>query len=165
MVLICYDGSPDAQEAVRRAGELLAGQPATVLTVWEPYADVLAYPPAYAPGGFMLPAETILEIDRAAEEAALRHAEQGADLARQVGFPDAEPRSRRSDGRLADAILEEAEHVGARAIVLGTRGLTGIRSALLGSVSHAVLQHADRAVLVVPSPEIAERRRRDRDRA
>ena len=42
---------------------------------------------------------------------------------------------------------------------MGTRGLSGVKSFLLGSVSHAVVQHADRAVLVVPSPELSERRR------
>jgi nucleotide-binding universal stress UspA family protein len=41
---------------------------------------------------------------------------------------------------------------------MGTRGLTGVKSLLLGSVSHAVLQHADRAVVVVPSPEVARER-------
>jgi hypothetical protein len=35
---------------------------------------------------------------------------------------------------------------------------------LLGSVSHAVLQHADRAVIVVPSPAVAEERREWIDR-
>jgi hypothetical protein len=33
---------------------------------------------------------------------------------------------------------------------------------LLGSVSHAVIQHADRAVIVVPSPEVAAARARAR---
>jgi hypothetical protein len=32
----------------------------------------------------------------------------------------------------------------------------------MGSVSHAVLQHADRPVIVVPSPEVAGRRAAER---
>jgi nucleotide-binding universal stress UspA family protein len=32
----------------------------------------------------------------------------------------------------------------ANAIVVGSRGLTGIKSLLLGSVSHGLVQHADR---------------------
>jgi nucleotide-binding universal stress UspA family protein len=51
-----------------------------------------------------------------------------------------------------------ADEVEAAVIVLGTRGLTGLKSLWLGSVSHAVLQHADRAVIVVPSPGIAAER-------
>jgi len=43
--------------------------------------------------------------------------------------------------------------------VLGTRGITGIRSFFLGSVSHAVLQHADCPVVVVASAEISEHRK------
>ncbi len=42
MILIAYDGSPDSQAAVKRAAELLPGQPVTVLTVWEPFTDVMA---------------------------------------------------------------------------------------------------------------------------
>ena len=44
-------------------------------------------------------------------------------------------------------------------VVMGTRGLSGVKSFLLGSVSHAVVQQADRTVLVTPAQAIAERRR------
>jgi nucleotide-binding universal stress UspA family protein len=52
----------------------------------------------------------------------------------------------------AKAILAEAEELGATAIVIGSRGLGGLRSELLGSASQAVIQHADRTVIVAPSP-------------
>jgi Universal stress protein family len=37
MILIAYDGSDDAKSAIEHAGALMAGQPAIVVTVWEPY--------------------------------------------------------------------------------------------------------------------------------
>ena len=62
---------------------------------------------------------------------------------------------------IAAAILGEADALEATAIRMGSRGLTGVKS-LLGSVSHAVIQHADRTVIVVPAPEVAAARARER---
>jgi nucleotide-binding universal stress UspA family protein len=59
---------------------------------------------------------------------------------------------------VADAILAEAESLDARAIVLGSRGLGAVKAFFLGSVSSAILHHADRPVVVVPSPEVAAHR-------
>ena len=42
MILIAYDGSVDAKAAIARAGELFAGEAATILSVWEPFEGVLA---------------------------------------------------------------------------------------------------------------------------
>ena len=155
MILICYDGSPDSRAAVEHAGELLKGERATVLTVWEPFTEIVARMP-WGPG--MSPGIADSEkIDEASRQDAERRAREGTDLARTAGL-DARPCVCPQETTISSAILAEAQRDDASAIVMGTRGLTGVRSLLLGSVSHAVLQHADRTVIVVPSPEVAAAR-------
>jgi nucleotide-binding universal stress UspA family protein len=82
-------------------------------------------------------------------------------LARDAGL-DAAPSCRARETTMANAILDEVDQVGAIAIVMGSRGLSGLKSLFPGSVSHAVVQHADRPVIVVPSPEVAASRVRAR---
>lgn len=155
MILICYDGSDDAKAAIQHGGELLNGPSATVLTVWQP----VAYMGARAPSAFMFLPSLIdaEEIDKVNEEFALERANEGCELARQAGFV-AEAASHARTSTTAEAILAEADRLDAGAILLGSRGLTGLKSLLLGSVSHAVLQHAGRPVIVVPSPTVARSR-------
>ena len=69
-----------------------------------------------------------------------------------------QPRIRAQETSVAVAILAEAEDVDASVIVIGTRGLRGLKSMVLGSVSHAVISHAGLPVLVVPSAEVAAAR-------
>ena len=52
-------------------------------------------------------------------------------------------------GAPAEVILEYAKQNGVDLIVIGSRGLGGIREFVLGSVSHNVVQHAKIPVLVV----------------
>ena len=155
MVLLCYDGSADAKAAIDRAGGMLKSSPAVVLAVWEPFIDVIARAGlgmAYGPTNWDGD-----EVDAASERSAAALANEGSDRAREVGL-DVQPRTTARHGSVAGAILDVAEELDAEAIVLGSRGLTGVKSLLLGSVSHAVLQHADRPVIVVPSPEVTEAR-------
>ena len=53
-------------------------------------------------------------------------------------------------GPAADAIVEEAQRIGADLIVMGTRGLTGLKHVLLGSV-------AERTVRLAPCPVLTTR--------
>ena len=153
MILISYDGSDDAKAAIAQAGRLFNADAGLVLTVWEPFGELITRTSA----GFGAVGITDYEpIDRASQESAGETAEQGAKLAREAGL-DASAGTRARDGTVARAILDEADRISADAIVLGSRGLTGVGS-LVGSVSHAVIQSADRAVLVVPSPAVARRR-------
>jgi nucleotide-binding universal stress UspA family protein len=155
VILIAYDGSNDAQSAIDRAGELMGGEPTTVLSVWEPFVDVMT---RTGVGFGFIPGEIDFEqIDKAYEESARERAAEGAQRAARAGL-NAQPHTRARHATIAATILDEADEIGARAIVLGTRGLTGVKSLLLGSVSHAVLQHADRPVIVIPSPAVAQQR-------
>ena len=159
MVILCYDGSPDATSAIDRAGTLLKSSPAVVLSVWEPFVDVIAR--AGLGLAYGAPSWDVDEVDAASERAATALADEGAARARELGL-DAQPRTAQRSGSVAGAILDVADELDAEAIVLGTRGLSGLKSLLLGSVSHAVLQHADRPVIVVPSPEVTAARAQHR---
>lgn len=155
MILICYDGSADAQSAIDHAARLLPGAPATVLTVWETFVDLMSRSAAGA--AWMGAPGDGAEFDRAAREAAEAGAREGAERAGAGGL-NATPAIRARSTSIAEAVLAEADEVDADAILLGSRGITGVKSLFLGSVSHAVLQHAGRPVIVVPSPAVATRR-------
>ena len=158
MILICYDGSADARSAVEHAAELFRDEPATVLSVWQPFAEVVAR--TTVGFGLVPSVPDAGEIDEASIKAAEQTASEGVGLAADLGIK-AQPKVRSQTTTTGRAILAEADEVGARAIVMGSRGLTGVKSLLLGSVSHEVIQRADRMVAVVPSPEVAASRARE----
>jgi nucleotide-binding universal stress UspA family protein len=156
MILACYDGSADAQAAIDHAARLMPGAEMTVLTVWEPFQLALSRTGGMGMGmGTSYPDNG--DIDAAIEQAAQARATEGAERATAAGLV-AEPRIAVRDDGVAGAILAIADELDADAVVVGTRGHTGLRSLLLGSVSHAVLQHANRSVIVVPSAAVAEER-------
>lgn len=160
MILIAYDGSDDARAAVEAAGRLMGGQAAEILTVWEPFTMILSHTPASmgSIGGY----GDIGEIDTASRAGAQSQAEEGARLARKHGLR-ATAKAIARVGSVADAILSESDRIEAGATIMGTRGLGGLGTLLLGSVSHAVVQHSGRPAMVVPSPGVAARRAEGRD--
>jgi nucleotide-binding universal stress UspA family protein len=148
-VLLCFDGSNDAAAAITKAGELLVSLTAVVLTVWEPAALWEPYDPATiltAPMSRLASKE--LGLDEIASQAARETSDRGVALARTAGF---EVRGSVAKGKSWRAICDEAEKLDAELIVVGARGLSRVQSALLGSVSSAVVVHAHRPVLVIPA--------------
>jgi len=158
MILLCYDGSEDAQTAIETTARLFAGEPLTVLAVWEPYTEIISHEGWGFGYGYAPPAADVEQID----DSVRRHASGAVqDAVRRLGERGvtAEARVEAASGSIARTVLAVADEIGADAIVLGTRGHSGIKSLLLGSVSHAVVQHADRPVVVVPSERVAGERR------
>jgi len=143
-VLICYDGSEGARNAITAAAALLVGRGAVILNVG-PLALVAE---AYAAAG-----SGAADLDRRAHADALVLADEGAELAREAGLR-AEARAR-LDTPTWRGVVGIADEIGATAIVLGSRGLTGVHELVEGSLWHEVAQHARRPVLIVPPNEPA----------
>jgi nucleotide-binding universal stress UspA family protein len=76
--------------------------------------------------------------EQTTDEVKKRLAEQGVDAKVEL-----------IQGSPAEVILDYANENGFDVIVIGSRGLGGIREFVLGSVSHNVVQHARIPVLVV----------------
>ena len=88
------------------------------------------------------------ELDEAAGERSEDQVAEGIEVAESAGFA-AEGLSERAVGPIWKAVLDAAYRYDCAAIVVGSRGLTGI-SAALGSVSNPVVHQSRRPVLVVP---------------
>jgi nucleotide-binding universal stress UspA family protein len=140
-ILICYDGSDGADRAIDAAAALLGPRHAVVLDVGPPLtaAESLAAVSPVTPGA---------AFEELNEDDARHRAQVGAERARGAGF-EAEARADLA-APTWEGIVDVADEIGAAVIVIGSRGLRGIREAFEGSVSHDVAEHARRPVLIVP---------------
>jgi nucleotide-binding universal stress UspA family protein len=144
-LILCYDGSEGARDAIRHAGGLFPGRRALVVTGWK--SVVIAG--SLGMGGEAAPMVNIVELDREAAERAGRLADEGVRIAQGAGL-QAEPQPVKAAGSIWEAIIDIANCHDAATIVMGSRRLAGLRAMFLGSVSGAVVHHADRPTLIVP---------------
>ena len=104
-LLVCYDGSDDAKQAIDRAARLFPGRAAVVLHVWEPLREVASVPPV--PGLHGVLEAGLAEMDK-----------EGADLSQQTagrgGRAGERRRARRRAAVGAGARPRVAEHPPAR---------------------------------------------------
>jgi nucleotide-binding universal stress UspA family protein len=138
-VLIAYDGSEQAREAISEAGEQLkSGRKAVVLSVWEPIEAI----PFWGAPVSQVPSSLTEQIEGEAEKAAA----EGAELAKKAGL-DAEP-AVAEGSPIWKAIVDGAEGRGASLIVMGSHGRTGIGYVAMGSVATSVAHHSKLPVLI-----------------
>jgi len=138
-ILVAYDGSKAAGDALDTALELLKTTPKAVLEV----VHVLQFPALIFGEGILTAPVGIRNDYYEASEKVVEDARK-----RLSGLPNS-PRVTMLQGGAAEAILGYAEQNGFDLIVIGNRGLGGIREFFLGSVSHNVVQHATIPVLIV----------------
>jgi nucleotide-binding universal stress UspA family protein len=142
-ILLCYDRSPDAERAIDMAATLFPGRRAVVVDV----APALTFAEGISATTSSIPGGAYEDLN---EAEARRGAEAGATYARDAGF-EASPRGAVGTPTW-EAIVDIADEIDAAVIVVGSRGLSGIRELAKGSVSHDVAVHAGRPVMIVPPP-------------
>jgi nucleotide-binding universal stress UspA family protein len=142
-VLIAYDGSANAKHAILVAATILGGGAARVVHAWEPLSSARGRLAVYS---FL--ADGHDELQYGAEQG---HAvaEEGAALARKAGF-DASATAIRGLGPIWETLCDYVNRERPSVVVMGTRGLSGVRGLLSGSVSHGVAAHSHMPVLIVP---------------
>jgi nucleotide-binding universal stress UspA family protein len=148
-VLVAYDGSELSKAAVQHAAELFGARPAVVATVWEPGLAAMPVGPDTMGMDPMPPdPETVETVDRAQREHASRIAAEGTDLARSRGLA-AEAHAVPDELDVADTLIDIARQRGVAVVVVGSHGISGFRSRLLGGVSRKLIEHCDLPVLVI----------------
>jgi nucleotide-binding universal stress UspA family protein len=140
-LILCYNGSEAAERAIRIAPVLVGpGRAARVLYAYKPTERSLGV--AQGVAGGRIDAPVLGEPD------AHGVVDRGVTIARDAGF-EAEPLLVVADRRTAELIADQAEELDAPAIVIGTRGLSGLKSAVLGSVAREVVNAYHRPVVLV----------------
>jgi nucleotide-binding universal stress UspA family protein len=137
-IVVGTDGSACSTKAVRHAAELAGRLGAELLAL---YAVDVAN--AFHVGIHF--GEAVAELERFGEKA-LRSAEE---IASDQGIPPERFEKRLVRGRPHAAIIQAAEEVGASLVVVGSKGMTSVERALLGSESTKVVHYAKCPVLVV----------------
>ncbi|HEY5332078.1 MAG TPA: universal stress protein [Solirubrobacterales bacterium] len=144
-ILIAYDGSACADAAIDKVAAEFGPRKVVILVVSEELQRV----PFIGTAGVPIEPETLELLTDAAQKGAFEVAAKGAERARGLGLDPTTAVSQ--GGPVWSAIVEAADEHDAALIALGSRGLSGVKHVLLGSVSGAVAQHSHRSVLIVHS--------------
>jgi nucleotide-binding universal stress UspA family protein len=144
-ILLATDGSREAQLAATTAADLASSTNSElhVVTVAPGNPD-----PVYHVHEANLRYETYEQVLEAVKGEAQKVLDEQVQKIEEAGGTVNEAHLRIGERR-DQAIVHLAEELGAGLIVMGSRGLGGVRRALIGSVSDSVVRHAHCPVMVV----------------
>lgn len=142
-VMLATDGSQDAQRAARVVSELSDVREIRLVSVVHPLGAVKAVLDRFQSAESRTMQAEFLRSRRAAARKAI------TDTLGLLKGVQATIRTRVVAGHPAEAIARAARREGVDLLVVGARGLTGVKAVALGSVSQAVAQLATCPVLIV----------------
>ncbi len=157
-VLVATDGSENAERAVHFSAQVADRRQQAEVTVVYVHLLVTHAPlgvSSLTPENPLQMTPVIAEMEAAAAPQDLAHAQAIVDRAvaeirSLVTSPDVTVSGRVVEHtRVDEGILQAAADTQADIIVVGTRGLSALRGAIMGSVSHSLIEKATCPVLVV----------------
>ncbi len=140
-IVVAFDGSKDSIKAVKLAGSLASQYNSEVTVV-----HVFSSPSVGFSAASGMPIADYPAIEEAKKAAAEEVLAKGLQLATEEGI--------KAKGELieapsvVEALVEFAAKERASLIVVGTRGMTGFKKLILGSVSSGLVNHAPCPVLI-----------------
>jgi nucleotide-binding universal stress UspA family protein len=155
-VLVPTDGSENAERAVRFSAQVADRRHQAEVTVI--YVHLRVQPASQGGATVQVPGQPHQEVSPLHDETdgeELVHAQEIVDRAvaeikSLVSSPDVTVTGHVVvDDRVDDGVLKASEETKADIIVMGTRGLSTLRGAIMGSVSHALIEKATCPVLIV----------------
>ena len=140
-IMVAFDGSKDAAKAVSLAASLSLKFGAELTLI-----HVFASPTIAFSAASGMPTPDYSDLEDAAKDAGQKILSRGLKLASDAGV---KPRGELIEASsVVEAIVDFAAKYGADLIVVGTRGMTGFKKLILGSVSSGLISHAHCPVLV-----------------
>jgi nucleotide-binding universal stress UspA family protein len=149
-VLLATDGSSEAELATLTAADLAqkTGSELNVILVLDGASAAMLYPEATDSEGVEQRDPSLdKEFERRSEQRGREVLDAEVGRARSAG--GTVEQAHLAMGEPAREIVHLADDLGAGLIVVGSRGRGGMRRALMGSVSDAVVRHAHCPVMVV----------------
>ncbi len=146
-VLVGYDGSPSAADAIAVGAAMFPGAEASIGYLWmPPFASPALSQRLRSRARNLDDLVDLIEHEGGAE--AQRIVDAGVALAHSAGWT-AEGVVRRTYGGEGFQMAQLAEELGADLVLIGSRGMGGTRAAL-GSVADVIVHYSTRPVVVVP---------------
>ena len=155
-VLVPTDGSENAERAVRFSAQVADRRQQAEVTVVYVHLRVPAHMPLSV--SVLTPEVSLEQAQMLSEQVRPEELAQAqaivdravAEIRSLVTSPEVTVSGRVLEhSRVDDGILQVAEDTHADIIVVGTRGLSPLRSAIMGSVSHSLIEKASCPVLIV----------------
>ncbi len=140
-MLVCTDGSEHGQKAVNEAARIAADMKKAEVTILNVYEGSPL--PMY---GEDVSSKIREEFRETKEEEGRRVLEEAVTVFKDK---DIEPETRLLKGHPSTTINKVASEENYDIVILGSRGLSGLKKLLLGSVSNAVVQETRSNVLIV----------------